>query len=97
MTPQRTPPLSARELRRQSLPRRGLSRQEAAVYVGVGEKLFTRLVRMGRAPQPKLISTGRSTLERWTIDQLDEFMDRLPSRGDSERAPGAQPRQLLRF
>jgi hypothetical protein len=89
----RHPAPSSRELRRQSLPRRALNRQESALYCGIGEKLFSRLVRMGRAPQPKLISTGQSTLERWTIDQLDEFLDRLPS-GDG---PATQPPRLLSF
>lgn len=95
---QRPPPPSARKLRRQSLPRRNLNRMEAAVYVGLGERLFTRLVRMGRSPQPKLISTGRSTLERWDIAELDTFIDQLPSRGDAERGPGAPPvKRLLSF
>jgi predicted DNA-binding transcriptional regulator AlpA len=90
----RRPPSSARALREQNLPRRVIGRQEAALYVGIGEKLFARLVRMGRAPQPKQISTGRSTLERWDLQQLDDFIDRLPSRGD---AAGATPRRLFDF
>jgi hypothetical protein len=88
-------PPSVRDLRRKTLPRSLLSRQEAAVYLGIGEKLFTRLVRMGRAPAPKQISTGRSTLERWTIEQLDDFIVRLPSRGEPGRTPGAPVRRVI--
>ena len=64
----------------------------------MGEKLFRRLVSMGRAPAPKLISTGRSTLERWDIEELDAFIDQLPTAGCAERGPGAPPvRRLLSF
>jgi hypothetical protein len=94
----RHPPLSARELRQQSLPRRNLGRAEAAIYVGVSDRLFSRLVRMGRAPAPRLISTGRLTLAKWDIRELDDFIDRLPSRGDTGAGvPGAQPRRLFRL
>ena len=94
----RTPPRSTRELRQQSLPRRALGRQEAAVYCGLGERLFSRLVKLGRAPAPKLISTGRSTLERWDIEALDAFIDGLPTAGDAGRGPGApRVRRLLSF
>ena len=94
MTRHRQPPPSARDLRQRSLPRRALSQQEAAVYLGISERLLARLVRMGRAPQPKQISTGRSTLQRWDIQQLDDFVDRLPSRGDAGRAPGSTTKLL---
>lgn len=92
--PRRTPPLSARELRQRTLPRRGLGLQEAALYVGVNPKLFSRLVRMGRAPQPRVIDVPPgSTVERWDIQQLDDFIDRLPSRGSE--TPSALPKSRL--
>jgi predicted DNA-binding transcriptional regulator AlpA len=91
----RRPPLSARELREQNLPRRGLRCRESATYCGFGEKMFRQLVKQGRAPQPKQVSTGRSLIDIWTIEQLDEFLDRLPSRGDSAGTPGAPVRRLF--
>lgn len=95
MPRQRPPPPSLRELRRESLPRRNLSRQEAAIYVGIGERLFTRLVRMGRAPQPKVISTGRSMVERWDIVALDQYIDALPGRGETGRTAAAPVRRVI--
>ena len=91
----RGPAPNSRELRRQTLPRRSLNRMEAAIYVGLGERLFTRLVRMGRAPQPKVISTGRSMLERWDIQELDQFIEALPRGGEPERAAGAPLRRVI--
>ncbi|HSS85715.1 MAG TPA: hypothetical protein VLL30_18320 [Reyranella sp.] len=91
----RRPPLSARELRQQNLLRRNLNSRESALYCGLGEKLFKRLVKQGRAPPPKQISTGRSVKETWDLRELDDFIDRLPSRGDAMRPPGAQSRRLF--
>jgi hypothetical protein len=95
MPRQRPPPPSVRELRRQWLPRALLSRQESAVYLGIGEKLFARLVYMGRAPPPKVISTGRSMVERWDIVALDQFIDALPGRGETGRTAGAHVRRVI--
>ena len=95
MIGRRSPPLSARELRQQNLPRRGLSCREAALYCGYGEKLFRRLVRMGRAPPPKQTHTGHSVKETWDLRELDDFIDRLPSRGEARRPPASSPRRLF--
>lgn len=35
------------------IPRRGLSREEAAMYVGVGSTKFDEMVNDGRMPKPK--------------------------------------------
>lgn len=86
---------NSRELRRQTLPRRALGRQEAALYCGIGEKLFAELVKKGRAPAPKQISTGRTTLERWTIEQLDAFLDALPTRDETGRTSGVAVRRVI--
>ena len=56
-------------------PPRGLSREEAARYVGVGATMFDRLVEEGRMPRPARI--GRRTVwDRLKIDaafvELDE-------------------------
>jgi len=39
--------------------RLGLSRAEAAEYIGVGVSLFDQMVADGRMPQPKLINTRK--------------------------------------
>ena len=44
----------ARELR---FPPRGMSRVEAAYYVGISPSLFDTMVKDGRMPGPKLINT----------------------------------------
>jgi hypothetical protein len=86
--PRRTVSPSARELRQQTLPRRALTRSEAAMYVGVSARVFSRLVKAGRAPMPKVIATAPgSVLERWDLQQLDAFIDSLPSRGGASGAP----------
>jgi predicted DNA-binding transcriptional regulator AlpA len=55
-------------------PRRGLSRTESAVYVGVSATLFDEMVKDGRMPKPKRIN-GRVV---WDIWGLDEAFSELP-------------------
>lgn len=50
-----------------SLPPRGLSRIEAAQYVGVSPSLFDELVRDGRMPPPKRIN-ARTVWDRIALD-----------------------------
>ncbi len=57
-----------------SLPPRGLSREQAAAYVGVGTSLFDAMVRDGRMPQPKEINSRRV----WDRLQLDAAFSALP-------------------
>jgi hypothetical protein len=54
--------------------RRGLSRVEAAIYIGVGVTKFDALVASGSMPKPKRID-GRRV---WDIVALDFAFDRLP-------------------
>jgi len=54
--------------------RRGLSRTEAALYVGVGVTKFDELVEQGRMPKPKRIDRRRI----WDIFELDLAFDELP-------------------
>ena len=61
------------------IPRRGLSRVEAAVYIGVSASKFDELVRDSRMPRPKRID-GR---ELWDVHQLDLAFDDLPVEGSS--------------
>lgn len=50
-----------------SYPPRGLSREEAARYVGVGPTLFDEMVGDGRMPKPKLVNS-RTIWDRITLD-----------------------------
>jgi hypothetical protein len=56
------------------VPRRGLSRDESAMYIGISATLFDRLVADGRMPGPRRID-GRKV---WDIRALDLCFDRLP-------------------
>ena len=57
------------------IPRRGLSRDEAAMYIGISATKFDELVRDGRMPGPKRID-GR---KGWDVRNLDVAFDALPS------------------
>ncbi|WP_083354989.1 helix-turn-helix transcriptional regulator [Mesorhizobium sp. ORS 3428] len=50
-----------------SYPPRGLSREEAARYVGVGSTLFDEMVADGRMPKPKRINS-RAVWDRVALD-----------------------------
>jgi predicted DNA-binding transcriptional regulator AlpA len=56
------------------VPRRGLSRDEAAMYCGISATLFDRLVADGRMPCPCRID-GRKV---WDIRAIDVAFDELP-------------------
>jgi hypothetical protein len=62
------------------VPRRGLSRDEAAIYCGIGTTLFDRLVGEGRMPGPCRID-GRKV---WDIRAIDLAFDELP-RDDADQ------------
>jgi hypothetical protein len=52
---------------------------------GIGNLLRLRRedVQAAREAGPRAAAqAGRSLIDIWTIEQLDEFLDRLPSRGD---------------
>jgi excisionase family DNA binding protein len=57
------------------IPRRGLSRGEAAMYIGISASKFDELVRDGRMPGPKRID-GRKI---WDVHDIDVAFDALPS------------------
>lgn len=63
-----------------SCPPRGLSRVEAARYVGVSPSLFDAMVQDGRMPKPKPMNARRV----WDRLRLDAAFDALPD--DEERA-----------
>jgi hypothetical protein len=64
------------------VPRRGLSRVEAAIYLGISPSKFDELRRVGRIGPAKILD-GRKL---YAIEMLDEFFDTLPdeSRGSAE-------------
>jgi len=57
-----------------SLAPRGLSRREAADYIGVSPSLFDVLVKDGRMPAPKRINSRTI----WDRGRIDEAFDALP-------------------
>jgi excisionase family DNA binding protein len=62
------------------VPRRGLSRKEAAEYVGVSPSKFDELRKAGRIPPPKVLD-GRLI---FTVERLDEFLDALPDENQTD-------------
>ncbi len=66
--------------RSRPLVRRGLSRLEAATYLGISPSKFDELRRANRIAPPKVLD-GRPI---FTVERLDEFLDSLP---DENQAP----------
>ena len=62
-------------------PRRGLSRVEAAMYIGISASKFDELVHDGRMPEPKRID-GRKL---WDVHALDLAFNSLPDDSDQGR------------
>jgi hypothetical protein len=62
------------------IPRRGLSRVEAAMYVGVGGGKFDAMVGDGRMPQPVKVDHRKI----WDIRSLDLAFDELSAQTLSE-------------
>jgi len=56
------------------IPRRGLSREEAAMYVGVGSTKFDEMVSDGRMPKPKKVDARKV----WDVRKLDVAFEALP-------------------
>jgi hypothetical protein len=56
------------------VPRRGLSRDEAAMYIGISPAKFDQLVVAGRMPAARRID-GRKI---WDVRALDIAFDALP-------------------
>ena len=55
---------------------RGLQREEAAAYIGVGTSKFDQMVADGRMPPPKLIDSRRV----WDRLRLDSAFEDLPDK-----------------
>jgi predicted DNA-binding transcriptional regulator AlpA len=56
------------------VPRRGLSRDEAAMYIGISAAKFDEMVTDGRMPAPVRIDARKV----WDIHSLDLAFDALP-------------------
>ena len=56
------------------VPRRGLSRVEAAIYLGISPSKFDELRRDGRVGPAKVLD-GRKL---YAVEMLDEFFNALP-------------------
>jgi hypothetical protein len=58
---------------------RGLSRGQAATYIGVGTTLFDAMVSDGRMPPPKRMN-ARTVWDRFVLDRSFEKIDaRMPN------------------
>jgi predicted DNA-binding transcriptional regulator AlpA len=57
----------------QSLAPRGLSREQAAAYVGISPSLFDTLIKDGRMPGPKRINS-RAVWDRLKLDAAFEAL-----------------------
>jgi predicted DNA-binding transcriptional regulator AlpA len=72
----------AREELLSSLPPRGLSRVQAADYIGVSPTLFDQMVVDRRMPRPKRINSRVV----WDRIQLDAAFSALPNDGEEDCA-----------
>ncbi len=70
------PEVQRPEILPRSLPPRGLSRAEAAAYIGISPTLFDELVSDGRMPKPKLVNSRTV----WDRARIDVAFDALPDK-----------------
>jgi predicted DNA-binding transcriptional regulator AlpA len=75
----------SRELRSKTQPRRGLRREEAAIYVGVSATKFDEWVSRGLMPKPK----RQDSVAVWDQRRLDLAFDALPDDNDGGPHPWA--------
>ena len=62
------------------IPRRGLSRDEAAMYIGISAGKFDEMVADGRMPEPVKIDSRKL----WDIRSLDLAFDALPRENETK-------------
>lgn len=62
------------------IPRRGLSRDEAAMYIGISAGKFDEMVADGRMPEPVKIDSRKL----WDIRSLDLAFDALPRENETD-------------
>jgi len=61
-----------------NLPPCGLSRTEAAAYIGFSPSMLDMMVKDGRIPHPKIVNSRTI----WDIRQVDKAFDSLPGGDD---------------
>ena len=66
-----------------SLPPRGLSRAQAAAYIGVSPTLFDALVGDGRMPKPERIN-ARTVWDRMKLDEAFSTLSDPEADGNGE-------------
>lgn len=62
------------QIRGATMPRRGLSRDEAAMYLGIGVGLFDNMREAGKIAPPRVIGARKL----WDIRDLDMAFEALP-------------------
>jgi predicted DNA-binding transcriptional regulator AlpA len=62
------------------IPRRGLSRDDAAMYIGISAGKFDEMVADGRMPEPVKIDSRKL----WDIRSLDLAFDALPRENETK-------------
>jgi hypothetical protein len=62
------------------VPRRGLSRDEAAMYIGISTGKFDEMIRDGRMPSPLCIDKRKV----WDVRALDLAFDELPTETETQ-------------
>ena len=67
-----------------SLAPRGLSRVQAAEYIGVGVTKFDEMVSDGRMPRPKRID-GRTVWDRIRLDEAFDALDNEAATSEWDR------------
>jgi hypothetical protein len=71
----------------------GLSREEAAHYIGVSPSSFDDLVRKDLMPQPLPLEIRRNV---WHIKTLDSALDRLSEMGNEQQVANSNNQLLQR-
>ena len=67
-----------------TLAPRGLSRVQAAEYIGVGVTKFDEMVSDGRMPRPKRID-GRTVWDRIRLDEAFDALDNKAAKSEWDR------------
>ena len=67
------------EISPMSLPPIGISREQAAAFIGVSATTFDKMVAARSMPEPRVPSPGRTV---WDVDDLVAAFKRLPYRND---------------
>jgi predicted DNA-binding transcriptional regulator AlpA len=63
------------------IPRRGLSREEAAMFLGISASKFDEMVGDGRMPGPRRIDARKV----WDVRELDLAFDNLPHENEQRQ------------